>query len=225
MNLKAVIFDLDGVLTDTAENHYLAWKKLADEEGLTFGREENEKLRGVSRRDSLLLILGDRQVDEADLQAMMARKNSYYREMLSQISPADLLPGVPALLDELDAARFPYGLASASKNAPDVITRLGIADRLQVIADGNSVERQKPAPDLFLFVATKIGFPPANCLVVEDAEAGVAAAVAAGMPALAIGPEERFNRFLTGSNRVTRRDNLQGLTLAKLEAIVTGIPS
>jgi kojibiose phosphorylase len=118
--LQAVIFDLDGVITDTAEFHYLAWKKLADEEGLLFDRSINEKLRGVSRRESLLIILNGRSLSQEALTEMMLRKNTYYQQMLHQISPADLLPGVENLLDELDAADIPYAIASASRNAPFV---------------------------------------------------------------------------------------------------------
>lgn len=220
MILKAVLFDLDGVLTDTAEYHYLAWKKLAEAEGLPFSREANEKLRGVSRRESLQLILAGRQVDEASMQVMMERKNGYYQEMLAQISPQDLLPGVVRLLDELDAAGIPYGLASASRNAATVVAQLGIAQRLAVVADGHSVARLKPAPDLFRYGAAMLNVPPANCLVVEDAAAGIAAAVSAGMPALALGPAERFDTLLHQHNRVQRRDSLANVSLADLAQVL-----
>ncbi len=218
--LKAIIFDLDGVLTDTAEYHYLAWKQLAGEEGFSFSRSDNEKLRGVSRRESLRLLLGNRQVAETTMQAMMARKNAYYQQMLSQVSPADLLPGVADLLDELDAARVPYAVASASRNAPDVVARLGLSQRLALVADGSSVVRQKPAPDLFRYTAAKMGFAPAECLVVEDAAAGIAAAVAAGMPALALGPTERFATVLGHQDRLHNRADLLGVTLAELQNMV-----
>ncbi len=218
--LEAVIFDLDGVLTDTAEYHYLAWKRLADEERISFDRQDNERLRGVSRRESLQLILGEKQVEEEKFLAMMQRKNDYYRQMLTQVSPNDILPGVLDLLDALDEAQIPYALASASKNAAEVLQRLGIASRFKVIADGSSVSRQKPAPDLFRFVAARLNVSPAQCLVVEDAEAGVAAAVTAGMAVLAVGPKERFADFLGFSDRVENRANLLDITLADLEQIV-----
>lgn len=216
MELKAVIFDLDGVLTDTAEYHYLAWKRLADEVGLPFDREMNEQLRGVARRESLLRILNGRSLPEADLEAMMARKNGYYVEMLTAVSPADLLPGVANLLNELDAANIPYALASASRNAADVVQRLGIAHRLACAADGNSVQVPKPAPHLFRYVAAKLNVPPAHCLVVEDAAAGIEAALDAGMGALALGPAARFAHL--ASSNLTRRDHLQGVGLADLQA-------
>lgn len=191
LDIKGFIFDLDGVLTDTAEFHYLAWQKLADEEGLPFTREANEALRGVSRRESLLLIVGDKKYSEAQLQEMMERKNRYYVESIENISPADLLPGALAFLDELRHAGIKIALGSASKNARPVIERLGIASKIDALADGYSVEKPKPAPDLFLFAAGELGLEPAQCVVVEDAAAGVDAALAAGMWAIGLGPVER----------------------------------
>src|SRR5690606_16883058 len=131
-----------------------------DEEGLPFDRAANEALRGLSRRASLERVLGERQVDEATIEEMMARKNTYYQEMLQAITAADLLPGVADLLDLLDEAGIPYALASASRNAAEVVERLGIRGRLAAIADGNSVSRTKPAPDLFRFAAAQLNLPP-----------------------------------------------------------------
>lgn len=223
-HLRAVIFDLDGVITDTAEYHYLAWKRLADEEGLPFDRVINERCRGITRRDSLLVILGERVESEERMQALMARKQMYYESLLDRISPADLLPGVADLLDQLDAAGLPYALASASKNARPVCERLGIAHRLRVIADGHSVERQKPFPDLFRFAAAGLGVPAARCLVVEDAAAGVEAALAAGMPALALGPAERFAEAAAWGH-FHRRDDLRGVTVDELRAAAAPHPT
>ncbi len=220
MILKAVLFDLDGVLTDTAEYHYLAWKKLADEERLPFSRQANEKLRGVSRHESLRLILAGRDVDEATMQLMMDRKNGYYQQLLNQVSPQDLLPGVVRILDELDAAGIPYGLASASRNAATVVAQLGIAQRLAVVADGYTVNRPKPAPDLFRYGAAMLNVPPDRCLVVEDAAAGIEAAVSAGMPALALGPVERFDTLLDQHRRVHRRDSLADVSLVDLQEMM-----
>ncbi|MEH1821554.1 MAG: beta-phosphoglucomutase [Nostoc sp.] len=190
-NIQGFIFDLDGVLTDTAEVHYLAWKKLADEEGIPFNREANEALRGVSRRASLMLIIGDRPYSEAQIQEMMERKNRYYVELIQDMTPKDLLPGAIALLDELRQAGIKIGIGSASKNARTVLERLGIVDKVDAIADGYSVQEPKPAPDLFLYAAKQLGIKPEQSVVVEDAAAGIDAALAAGMWAVGLGPVER----------------------------------
>jgi kojibiose phosphorylase len=189
--IQGFIFDLDGVLTDTAEYHYRAWQRLADEEGLPFNRNANEALRGVSRRESLMLIIGDRPYSEDAIQAMMARKNQYYVDSIQDITPGDLLPGALTLLDELRQAGIKIAIGSASKNARLVVEKLGINGRLDAIADGYSVQTPKPAPDLFLFAAQQIGLTPRQCVVVEDAAAGVEAALAAHMWAIGLGPTER----------------------------------
>ena len=191
-DIKGFIFDLDGVLTDTAEWHYRAWQRLADEEGLPFDRKANEALRGVSRRESLLLIVGEKHYSEADLQEMMERKNRYYLASLQSITPKDLLSGGVELLTEIRNAGLKIAIGSASKNARTVIEKLGLADRVDVIADGDSVAPPKPAPDLFLYAAAQLGLNPANCVVVEDAAVGIEAAIAAGMWTIGLGPVERF---------------------------------
>lgn len=152
MVLAGVIFDLDGVITDTAEYHYRAWQRLADEEGLRFDRAMNERLRGVSRRASLEIILAEnnRRVSEAQMAEWMERKNAYYVASLAEVTPADLLPGAVPFIRELRDAGIRVALGSASKNARIVLERLGIAHLFDVVADGTSVERTKPAPDLFL---------------------------------------------------------------------------
>jgi beta-phosphoglucomutase len=194
MTIRAFIFDLDGVLTDTAEYHYRAWKRLADEEGIPFTRQDNEALRGISRRQSLLMLLKGRPVDESQLLEMMERKNRYYLEFIQEISPGDLLPGAKALLDEIRQAGLKAAVGSASKNARQVIERLGIQGLLDVIVDGHSVERQKPAPDLFLYAARLLGFAPPQCVVVEDAAAGIEAALAGGFRTVGLGPPQRVGK-------------------------------
>jgi len=189
--IRAFIFDLDGVLTDTAEYHYRGWKRLADGEGLSFSRADNEHLRGISRRESLMLILKDRVYPEEKIQEMMERKNSYYLEFIKEISPRDLLPGAKELLEEIRAAGLKNALGSASRNASEVLDRLGIRSLFDAISDGYSVERQKPAPDLFLHAARQLGLPPAECVVVEDAAAGVEAAKAGGFRSIGLGPPKR----------------------------------
>lgn len=189
--IKGFIFDLDGVLTDTAEYHYRGWKRLADEEGIPFTREDNELLRGIPRRESLMLILKERMVPEEKILQMMERKNNYYLEYIREISPKDLLPGARELLEEIHKAGMKSALGSASKNAPDVVRRLGIANLLDAISDGNSVERQKPAPDLFLHAARQLNLTPEKCVVVEDAAAGIQAARAGAFHTVGLGPRER----------------------------------
>lgn len=189
--IRAFIFDLDGVLTDTAEYHYRAWKRLADEEGMPFTREDNEALRGVSRRESLTRLLKGRQVSEEEAEALMARKNSYYQEMIREITSADVLPGARELLREIRAAGMKIAVASASKNAREVVDRLNLWEHVDTLCDGNEVQASKPAPDLFLRAAEKVGVPPAECVVVEDAEAGVLAGRNAGMKTIGLGPSER----------------------------------
>ena len=210
MEIKGVIFDLDGVITDTAEYHYLAWKRLADEQGIPFNRVDNEALRGVSRRESLNLMLKGRQIPESQAQAWMERKNDYYREMLSQITPADVLPGVLPLLRELRQSGIKIAIASASKNARDVLNSLGLIESIDVLCDGYSVSEPKPAPDLFLFAAQQLGLPPGVCVVVEDAEAGVEAALSAGMRCIGLGPPARVGKA------DMLRPSLEGLTLRKI---------
>ncbi len=194
MKIQGFIFDLDGVLTDTAEYHFLGWKRLADELGIPFTRQENEALRGVARRESLLHLLKGRIVPEVELLALMDRKNRYYLEFIHAITPQDVLPGAREFLMEVRAAGLRSALGSASRNARDVLARLELSSLVDVIADGHSVARQKPAPDLFLYAARQLGLPPAHCVVVEDAAAGIEAARLGGFLSVGLGPLERVGR-------------------------------
>lgn len=191
MTIKAFLFDLDGVLTDTSEFHFLAWKRLAEENGILFTRQDNEALRGVSRRESLELLLKGRPVSEEQARSMMDLKNGYYLELVKKMTPADLLPGAKEILEELGNLKLKRVIVSASKNAPLVVERLQIAALIDGLVDGTSPARSKPAPDLFLLASNKYGVNPPDCLVVEDAAAGVEAAHAAGMRAVGLGPIER----------------------------------
>jgi beta-phosphoglucomutase len=193
MTIQAFILDLDGVLTDTAEYHFQAWKRIAKEENVPFTREDNEQLRGVSRRRSLEILLGDhrRRYTEAQMQELMDRKNGYYQEMLLQIAEDDFLPGAQALMHTLRERGLKVAIGSASKNTKLVLRQLGILDFFDVIADGHSVERGKPAPDLFLYAAEQLDVAPPRCVVVEDAASGVTAGLEAGMVVVGIGPQER----------------------------------
>ncbi len=189
--IRGFIFDLDGVLTDTAEYHYLGWKRLADEEGIPFTREDNEALRGVSRRESLMRMLKGRVLPEAKIEELLARKNRYYQESINKITSRDLLLGAKELLEEICAAGLKVAIGSASKNAQAVIERLGIDNLIDAIADGYSVTRQKPAPDLFLFAAKELDVKPSEAVVVEDAAAGIEAAKAGGFQTVGLGPASR----------------------------------
>lgn len=190
--IAAFIFDLDGVITDTAEYHYLSWKQLADEEAIPFSRADNDHLRGRVRHESLQLLLKGRTLDAAEAQAWMARKNLYFHRYLKTMTAADLLPGVGEFLQTAHDQGLKLGLASASQNAVEVIGRLGIAPLLSAIGDGRTVVNQKPAPDLFVWVAGRLGVRPGQAVVFEDAEAGVTSARAAGMVAVGLGPQERL---------------------------------
>ncbi|GAP07566.1 MAG TPA: beta-phosphoglucomutase [Anaerolinea thermolimosa] len=189
--IRGFLFDLDGVLTDTSEYHYLAWKRLADELGIPFNRQENEALRGVSRRESLLLLLKGRPASEEQMNAWMELKNQFYIQFIQQMTPTSLLPGARELLEELRQGGYLSAIVSSSKNTPLVLERLQIAPLFDAIVDGNTPVRSKPAPDLFLLAARKLSLLPAECVVVEDAAAGIDAGKAAGMRTIGLGPRER----------------------------------
>lgn len=186
---QALIFDLDGVLTDTAHTHYLAWKRLADEIGVPFDETVNLRLKGVDREASLAIILerATRAFDAAERHALAERKNGYYRAAIERVGPQDLFAGAAALLDAARARGLKLGLASASKNAALLVQRLGIAERFDWIADAATVARAKPDPEIFLSVAQALGVAPERCIGIEDAAAGIAAIRAAGMAAVGIG--------------------------------------
>ena len=212
--IRAFLFDLDGVLTDTSEYHYQGWQRLADEEGLPFSRQDNEALRGVSRRESLNILLKGKQIDDATAAAWMERKNNYYIELVSHMTPRDILPGALDLLKELRDAGIKIAIASSSKNAPLALSRLKLEPYIDAVVDGNTIERSKPAPDLFLAAAKAVGAEPAECVVVEDAAAGIEAGQAAGMRTLGLGPVERVgsaDMVLPSLKHVHLADVLQAL--------------
>lgn len=191
--IKGFIFDLDGVVTDTAELHFQAWKKLADDMGWQFDREVNEKLRGVSRMDSINIIKDHNQaeVNDEKLVELATLKNKIYVNSLDQMSPSDYLPGAEELLNLLRKEGFLVALGSASKNSSKVLEQLGAKKYFDVIGDGNSVPKSKPAPDIFLFGSKQLGLEPEECIVYEDAEAGIDAAKAGGFHSVGIGPNDR----------------------------------
>jgi beta-phosphoglucomutase len=190
--IRGVIFDLDGVLVSTDELHYRAWKQLADAEGIPFDRRINHRLRGVSRMASLEIILerASRAYSAAEKSAMADRKNASYRELLETLTPADALPGARELLDALRVRGIKMAIASSSRNTPRILERLGWSGAFDAVADGNDIARSKPDPEVFLLAAQRLGVPPTDCLVVEDAAAGIEGARRAGMAVFGIGTPE-----------------------------------
>ena len=204
--VEAAIFDLDGVITDTAEYHYLGWKRLADEEGLPFDRAANERLRGVSRMESLELLLDGREVADEVKQQWAERKNRYYVEYLERVTPDDLLAGALEIVLGCKERGLAVAIGSSSRNARTVLDRLEVTELFDAISDGHSVERAKPAPDLFLHAARQLDIPPESCVVFEDAASGVDAALAAGMLAVGIGPAERVGHATVRFEHVAEID-------------------
>lgn len=186
---RAVVFDLDGVITDTARFHHLAWKRLADSLGIGFDDELAESLKGIDRRTSLEMILakGGKIVPADEFDRLATLKNDWYKELIGTMTAADLLPGAVEALKAARAAGLSIGLASVSQNAPTILARLGIADLFDTVVDAKLLKRGKPDPEIFLKAAAELGVDPADCLGVEDAVAGVASIKGAGMPALGIG--------------------------------------
>ena len=191
--IKGFIFDLDGVITDTAELHYLAWNTLAEQQSWKFDRTINERLRGVSRMDSIRIIQKHNrsELTEDELFKLANLKNEIYVNSLDQISPNDFLPGALELLENLKIQGFKIALGSASKNSQKVLRQLNALEFFDVIGDGNSVAKSKPAPDVFLFAAAQLKLKPDECIVYEDAEAGVDAAKTGGFYTVGIGPSNR----------------------------------
>ncbi len=190
MNIKGVIFDLDGVICFTDEYHYLAWKEMADGMGVYFDREINNRLRGVSRMASLDIILerySGPELSGEEKEALAAKKNGIYRELLGRMSPADLSDEVKNTLDALRAKGLKLSIGSSSKNAPFILERIGLAGYFDAISDGNNISRSKPDPEVFLKAAEYLGLEPEVCLVVEDAVAGAEAGHAGGFTVACVG--------------------------------------
>ena len=185
----ACIFDLDGVIVDTATYHYKAWKRLANSLGFDFTHEQNEQLKGISRMDSLDLVLGwgNTQKSDSEKLQLAQQKNAWYLEFIGQMKADEILPGVRQFIEELKAAGIRIALGSASKNSAEILERTGISDFFDVIVDGNSVTRSKPDPEVFSRGAELLGLAPESCVVIEDAVAGIEAAHRAGMKVIGIG--------------------------------------
>jgi len=183
--IKAVIFDLDGVVTSTDKFHYLAWKRLFDELGIKFTPEDNEKIKGVGRRESFDLIAGSG-FPEKSIPEYLNKKNNYYCELLAanELYP---LPGISELLNALDFGGIKKAIASGSRNARLILDNLHMVDRFDVIVDGTMCQKSKPAPDIFLLAARMLSVSPCSCAVIEDSQVGIEAAAKAGMKSIGIG--------------------------------------
>lgn len=189
MEIKAIIFDLDGVIVSTDDCHYEAWKHAATDENIYFDHEINKRLRGVSRMESLDIILekSNRPYSLSEKLQIAERKNEYYKELINNLTPQNILPGVSELLSNLRARNIKLAIGSSSKNSPIILKYIGLDKYFDATADGNEIQKSKPDPEVFLLAAKKLGVEPSECLVIEDADAGVEAALAGGMKVLAIG--------------------------------------
>lgn len=214
MKIKACIFDLDGVIVDTAKYHYLAWKRLADDLGICFTEKDNERLKGVSRMASLEIILeiGNMVLDETKKEEFASLKNRWYVDYISRMTPEEILPGSLEFISELKTANIYVAIGSASRNTPLILERLNIKNLFDAVADGNNVHKAKPDPEVFLTAAGMLGIAPENCVVFEDAEAGVQAALNAGMRCVGIGSAE----ILSKAHLVVR--GLYEMNIEKLRA-------
>ena len=186
--IKAVIFDLDGVIVSTDDCHYEAWKKMADEEGIYFDKTINNRLRGVSRMESLEIVL-ERAVkeysDEEKLQ-LAERKNGYYKEFITKLTPNDILPGAKENLEELRKNGIKIAIGSSSKNTPVILKQIGLDNYFDAVSDGNNITNSKPDPEVFLKAADMLCIPYSECMIVEDADAGIEAGKRAGMKTLSV---------------------------------------
>jgi beta-phosphoglucomutase len=213
--IKACIFDLDGVIVDTAVYHYQAWKRLANELGFDFTEHQNEQLKGVSRVRSLELILGWGNVTKTapEQTELATRKNTWYVEMINQMQPTEILPGAKEFLAAAKAAGLKTALGSASKNSSTILERVGLLPFFDVIVDGNHVTASKPDPEVFLKGAEALGLPPTQCVVFEDAIAGVQAAKAGNMKVVGIGSPD----VLTEADLIV--PGLHAITIEKLQTL------
>lgn len=213
MNNTGFIFDLDGVIVDTAKYHFLAWKKLADELGITFTIQDNERLKGVSRMRSFEIILeiGQRTMSEEEKEFYCTKKNNIYLDYINELTQEDVLPGVRSFLEAARAAQIPMALGSASKNAGLILDKLNLTTLLDAIVDGTLVAAAKPDPEVFTKGAALLSLAPENCIVFEDSEAGIEAAHRGGMKAVGVGLVENLPKadtWITGFDNLSPQDIL-----------------
>ena len=186
--IKAVIFDLDGVIVSTDDCHYEAWKKMADEEGIYFDKTINNRLRGVSRMESLEIVLerAEKEYSEEEKLQLAERKNGYYKEFITKLTPNDILPGAKENLEELRKNGIKIAIGSSSKNTPVILKQVGLDNYFDAVSDGNNITNSKPDPEVFLKAADMLCIPYSECMIVEDADAGIEAGKRAGMKTLSV---------------------------------------
>ena len=217
MEIKAIIFDLDGVITDTAQYHFVAWTALAKGLGIEITKEKNEQLKGLSRRKSLEKIfeIGKKEVlSTEEMKSLTDKKNEHYRTLLNDLTEGDILPGVSSFLKECKQSGLKIAVGSASKNTPLILERLGLSDQFDTVVDGNHVSKSKPDPEVFLKAAEQMGEQPENTIVFEDAIYGVEAANRGNFFSVGVGSEE----VLKHANAVI--PNLRDFSLHQLEQLV-----
>lgn len=212
-SVKACIFDLDGVIVDTAKFHYLAWRRLANELGFDFSEEDNEQLKGVSRMDSLniLLEIGGQTLDDETKEELAKKKNDWYVELISDMDETEILPGVKQFLTSLKESGIKISLGSASKNAKAILNRIGLIDMFDAIIDGTDIDKAKPDPQVFLLGAEALNVNPSECVVFEDAQSGVQAAINAGMYVIGVGSQDTLGH----ANEVI--SSFEEMTVSRLE--------
>ncbi len=212
MNIEAVIFDLDGVIVTTDDYHYEAWKKIADQENIYFDREINERLRGVSRMESLDIILekSSKIYNEEEKIELATRKNDYYKNLLENLTKEDILPGILETLNYLENKKIKTAIGSSSKNTIFILNKIGLIDKFDAIVDGTMIKNSKPAPEVFLQAAEKVGIKAEKCLVVEDADAGVEAGKRAGMRVLGVGSAKN------NENADYKSENMEEFNIASI---------
>ena len=212
MNIEAVIFDLDGVIVTTDDYHYEAWKKIADQENIYFDREINERLRGVSRMESLDIILekSSKIYNEEEKIELATRKNDYYKNLLENLTKEDILPGILETLNFLENKKIKTAIGSSSKNTIFILNKIGLIDKFDAIVDGTMIKNSKPAPEVFLQAAEKVGIKTEKCLVIEDADAGVEAGKRAGMRVLGVGSAKN------NENADYKSENMEEFNIASI---------
>lgn len=193
-SLQAVLFDLDGVIVDTAKYHYQAWKNIADEEGIYFDDVINERLKGVSRMESLNIIMerSSREYTQAEQKLLAERKNNYYVSLLEVLTPGDILPGIKDFISDLKKKSIKIAICSASKNTKTILDKLGITWMFDIVVSGNDTTKSKPDPEVFIMASWRLVVPARCCLVIEDSAAGLEAAVKGNMKSIGIGEKDRL---------------------------------